>query len=131
MPVVRFGSHVHCQLLHCVEGSQEYFTYANPMASSLGRAMDVAVHLLAGEQGEQCRGFCSLPVAPPRVPLRVNDWVAEVFFALTSQTMLGTAHKATYLCRFGNKRAGEACSACMVCCTLQRWSDGAQDKETG
>jgi len=43
MPVVRFGSPVHFQLLHCIEGSQEYITYANPVASSLGRAMDVAV----------------------------------------------------------------------------------------
>lgn len=80
-------------------------------------------------QGEQYRGFCSLLASPPRVPLRVHDWVAKAFSALSFHSMLETAHKATHLSKSGNKHAGEAYPVCTVLCRLQYWNDGTWDKE--
>lgn len=90
----------------------------------------ILLFLLAGEQGEQFRGFCSLPESPPRVPLRVCDWAAKAFSALSLHSKLETTHEATHLSRFGNKHAGEAYPVCTACCRLQHWNDGMWDKET-
>lgn len=81
MPVVCFGSHVHPQLLHC---SKSTLCTQVQWLPALGERW-MLPFLLAGERGEQCRGFCSFAVAPPGVPLRVNDQVAKAFFAQFSE----------------------------------------------
>lgn len=43
MLIVHFGPPAHFHLLHCIKGRQEYIVHPSPMASSLGRAMDIAV----------------------------------------------------------------------------------------
>lgn len=43
MLIVHFDSPAHFHLLHCIKGRQEYIVHPSPMASSLGRAMDIAV----------------------------------------------------------------------------------------
>lgn len=88
----------------------------------------ILLFLLAGEQGEQYRGFCSPLASPPRVPLRVHERVAKAFSALSFHSMLETTHKATHLSKFGNKHA-EAYPVCTVRCRLQYWNDGTWDKE--